>query len=168
MNPKRQNERLLAYSSISESYKNLFIKELDTKPIDRMLYDLFFDRVQNKGLVLEIGCGPGEISNYLWDKGLKITGIDLSSKMISEAHKYNPSIPFEVGEVFNLKYLDNSISGIVAPYLIVNFTIKETFEAFREIYRVLKPNSCFLLSFHIGKDSIKTFKSQRPPPEVGA
>jgi ubiquinone/menaquinone biosynthesis C-methylase UbiE len=157
MDTKRQNERLLAYSNISESYKNLYINELDSKPIDRKIYDLFFDRAQNKGLILEIGCGPGEISNYLWDKGLKITGIDLSEKMIAEAHKYNPSIPFEVGDVFNLKHLDNSISGIVAPYLIVNFTIKETFEAFLEIYRVLKQNSYFLLSFHIGNNNKKTF-----------
>ena len=77
--------------------------------------------------------------------------------MITEAHKYNPSIPFEVGDVFNLKFLDNSVSGIVAPYLIVNFTIKETLEAFLEIYRVLKPNSYFLLSFHIGNNNKKSF-----------
>ncbi len=84
MDNKRQNERNKAYSKIAQKYKNLFINELQKKPIDRKIYELFFERVVNKGEILEIGCGPGEISNYLWMKGLEIAGIDCSNEMIKQ------------------------------------------------------------------------------------
>lgn len=158
MDVKRQKERISAYSNIAQVYSKYFINELDNKPLDRKIYDLFFDRVQSNGTTLEIGCGPGEISSYLWNKGLKITGIDLSEKMVHEAKRYNPSIPFIVGNVFDLSYKTNTIAGIVAPYLIVNFSKNEVLEAFREINRVLKPEGCFLLSFHIGRDNQRLYR----------
>ena len=61
MNKNRQEESRLAYSKIATNYKQLFINELRNKPLDKKLYDLFYDKVINKGRVLEIGCGPGEM-----------------------------------------------------------------------------------------------------------
>jgi ubiquinone/menaquinone biosynthesis C-methylase UbiE len=157
MNIKRQQERNLAYSKIADKYKDLFIDELSNKPIDRKLYDIFLDRTLNKGKVLEIGCGPGEISNYLWKKGLDITGIDYSDEMIRSAKEYNNSIEYCVGNVFNLEYESNSITGIVAPYLIVNFNSDEVLDAFKEIYRTLTKGGCFLVSFHVGNNGTRVF-----------
>ena len=58
-------------------------------------------------------------------------------------------------EVFlDLKYHDKSIDGIVAFYLIVNFTIRDVEKAMAEIYRVLKNGGLFLTSFHIGNEVI--------------
>jgi ubiquinone/menaquinone biosynthesis C-methylase UbiE len=137
MNKDRQIERQKAYSSIANEYKRLFINELQKKPLDRKLYDLFYDKVANGGQVLEIGCGPGEISNYLWMKGLDVLGIDYSPEMIKVAKENNDELRFETGDVFQLRLADRSIHGIVAPYLIVNFDVKEVEEALFEMNRVL-------------------------------
>ena len=144
-----------AYNVAAEEYANQCFFELYDKPLDRKFYDLFFERVINKGKVIEIGCGPGEVSNYLKMKGLNITGIDISDKMIEIARQLNPFIDFQVGDVFNLNYRDSSIYGIVAPYLIVNFTQKDIKPAFNEINRVLIRKGQFLISFHSGNEELE-------------
>jgi ubiquinone/menaquinone biosynthesis C-methylase UbiE len=158
MNEKRQEERNKAYSKIASDYRKSNINELQKKPLDRKIYDLFYDKVVNTGTVLEIGCGPGEISNYLWMKGLDIIGIDYSKEMIEEAKSFNGEINFEIGNVFELKYATGTVAGIVAPYLIVNFTIEEVKEALAEMNRVLRPKGILLVTFHIGDDEEKIFE----------
>lgn len=84
---------------------------------------------------------------------MDITGIDISEKMIDVAKKINPGIEFKAGDVFNLNYPDNSIAGIVAPYLIVNFLLKDIPAAIKEMNRVLIKGGTLLLSFHTGDGS---------------
>jgi len=144
-----------AYDLAANEYADKCFYELYDKPLDKKLYDLFFERVVNKGLVIEIGCGPGEISNYLKLKGLDIIGLDLSDKMIEIAKQLNPFIDFRVGDVFDLEFKDKSISGIVAPYLIVNFKMDDIHKAFSEIHRVLIDNGQLLISFHSGQKELE-------------
>lgn len=63
----------------------------------------------------------------------------------------NPFIDFRIGNVFNLHFKDNSVAGIVAPYLIVNFKLDDVLKAFSEIHRVLVKKGLLLISFHSGK-----------------
>jgi len=144
-----------AYNIAAKSYADLCFFELYDKPLDKKLYDLFFERVVNKGTSVEIGCGPGEIANYLKMKGLDIIGIDISDKMIEIAKQLNPFIDYRVGDVFNLNFKDNSVAGIVAPYLIVNFKLDDIPKAFSEINRVLIKKGLFLISFHSGQEEFE-------------
>jgi ubiquinone/menaquinone biosynthesis C-methylase UbiE len=88
-------------------------------------------------------------------KGLDIIGIDISDKMIAVARKLNPFIQFRVGDVFDLKFKENSIAGVVAPYLIVNFKLNDVAKAFKEIHRVLIKHGQFQLSFHAGNEELE-------------
>ncbi len=155
MDRDRQNIIKNAYDNAAKAYADKCFYELYDKPLDKKLYDLFFERIANKGVVLEIGCGPGEISNYLKMKGIEIIGLDISEKMIEIAKQLNPFIDFRIGDVFNLKFKDNSVAGIVAPYLIVNFKLDDIPKAFSEIHRVLMEKGQLLISFHSGSQEIE-------------
>lgn len=150
MDKARQKIIKNAYDIAAKSYADMCFYELYDKPLDKKLYDLFYERVVNRGMVIEVGCGPGEISNYLRMKGLEIIGLDISDKMIEIAKQLNPFIDFRVGDVFNLNFDNNLLAGVVAPYLIVNFQYEDLTMAFKEINRVLMKNGIFLLSFHAG------------------
>ena len=150
MDNRRQEQIKKAYDIAAEAYAEKCFFELYDKPLDKKLYDLFFERTVNRGPVLEIGCGPGEIANYLAIKGLPVTGIDISEKMIAVARRLNPHINFETGDVFRLRFSDGEIAGVVAPYLIVNFKEEDLIPAFLEIARVCRPGAAFLISFHTG------------------
>ena len=155
MDKNRQRIIKNAYDIAAELYADMCFYELYDKPLDKKLYDLFFERVVNKGTAIEIGCGPGEIANYLKMKGLDIIGLDISSKMIKVAKKLNPLIDYRIGDVFDLRFNDGSIAGIVAPYLIVNFKLDDISKAFSEIYRVLIDKGQLLISFHSGGQELE-------------
>jgi 2-polyprenyl-3-methyl-5-hydroxy-6-metoxy-1,4-benzoquinol methylase len=92
------------------------------------LYHHAFDRfcdsiVKPNAEVLDIACGPGNITKYLLQKrpGLKILGIDLSQNMIDLATKNNPQANFCVMDcrAINLlaKKYDAIMCGFCFPYL---------------------------------------------------
>jgi len=142
----------IVYNTVAPEYAARLFHELDGKPVDRKLLDLFADRVIPLGRACEIGCGPGEVAHYLKQRSVDIMGIDLSPKMIIEARRLNPDIDFQEGDVFALQFADSSLAGIVALYLIVNFRKDDLPGAFAEMFRVLIPGGIVLLAFHIGSE----------------
>jgi ubiquinone/menaquinone biosynthesis C-methylase UbiE len=148
-----ENDEIVnVYSKIAKKYADTFFNELDNKPLDRKLYELFASRVIKNGKCIEIGCGPGVISTYLDSIGTNIVGIDKSKEMIEQAKKHNQNVKFIQGDVFELPFDNNCIDGIVAPYLIVNFSDKEIRKTFQEMNRIMKSNSPLLIVFHIGNN----------------
>lgn len=67
-----------SYDSAAEAYAQHLASELDRKPLDRHLLNRFAEEVRGRGLVADIGCGPGHVARYLHDRGVSIVGIDLS------------------------------------------------------------------------------------------
>jgi len=94
-----QKQITVAYDITAHEYATRYFDELDYKPVDRKLLDLFAERIVSPGKVAEIGCGPGEVARYLKNRGVDILGIDISLNMVAEARRLNPDIEFEQGEV---------------------------------------------------------------------
>ena len=60
-------------------------------------FDFFCQNIKTENTaILEIACGPGNITKYILDKkpDLKILGIDLAPNMIDLAKVNNPSAEF--------------------------------------------------------------------------
>lgn len=95
--------------------------------------------------VLSLGCGSGEDSAYLKSMGAEESvGIDISTEMIKIAKASHPECEFEVMSMEQLKFLDNNFDfaySSLAIHYIENWT-----QVFKEVFRVLKPNSYFLFS----------------------
>jgi ubiquinone/menaquinone biosynthesis C-methylase UbiE len=155
MSKQRAEKIKAAYNKVAENYGQAFYYELYSKHLDVKLLDLFCERVNPNMPVCEIGCGPGEISTYLKYKGLKMVGIDISEEMIKVAKQLNPHIDYRVGDVFQLDIPDNYFSGMLAPFLFVNYEMDDIQKALSEIHRVLMPDGLFYLSFHAGSERIQ-------------
>jgi len=154
--PQTTDQIRKAYNKSAGKYGESFYHELYFKPLDVKLLDLFCERVNPEMHVCEIGCGPGEISAYLKYKGLSLIGIDISEEMINIAKQLNPHIDFRTGDVFKLDFPDSYFSGVLAPFLFVNYEMAEIRTALSEIKRVLNPNGLFYMSFHAGTERIAT------------
>jgi ubiquinone/menaquinone biosynthesis C-methylase UbiE len=112
-----------------------------------------FSEENKSGKCIDFGCGPGQTTKFLFDYGIKdIVGTDISPGMISKAKELNPHINFEVADMLNLQYNDNTFSSAIAFYAIVHFSGEELKVAFNEINRVLRYDGQFLLAFHIGNE----------------
>lgn len=73
--------------------------------------------------VLDVGCGPANLSAYLFRKNpsLRIWGVDAAPSMIALARQRLPEAGFEVADIRNLPpfsfTFDLVVLGFVAPYL---------------------------------------------------
>ncbi len=118
------------------------------------MLDDFAGRVRGRGIVCDLGCGPGQIARYLSERGVPVLGIDLSPKMVKMAKELNPGIDFSIGDMRALEVANGSWAGIAAFYAIVNLTDADLQLALKEMHRALQPDGWLLLSFHIGDEVI--------------
>ena len=141
-----------SYDAVAPEYAERFKDEMDDKPFDRDCLDRLASEVGDLGAICDLGCGPGQIARYLHRKGVKALGVDLSPKMIAEAQRLNPEIPFHQGDMLSLPDEDNSWGGIAAFYCIIHIPRGQVVDALHEMKRVLKPGGQLLITFHIGTE----------------
>ena len=99
-------------------------------------YDLICNVViKNKATILEIDCGPGNITKYLLSKrpDFNIFGIDIAPNMIELAKINNPKANFAVMDSRNISEIETKYDAIVCgfclPYLSETDSQKLIFEA---------------------------------------
>lgn len=150
------HEVMNCYNLTAKEYAEKFLNELDGKPFDRNILDRFGDMLPAGSRIYDLGCGSGQTTKYLADKGKhKLIGLDFSENAILLARQTFPEIEFHVDDMLASKMESNSAGGIAAFYSIVHFTYTEVEQAFKEWLRLLKPNSFCLFSFHVGEESIE-------------
>ncbi len=142
------------YDRVADEYVRRIYRELEGKPFDREILGRFAERVRGREPVYDLGCGPGHVARYLLDRGVRVTGLDLSPGMVARARELNPGIEFRPGDMRALDDRDQSVAGLVAFYSIIHIPPDSLAAAFREFRRVLAPDCPLLLAFHIGAESI--------------
>jgi SAM-dependent methyltransferase len=146
-----------SYDQVAAAYADRFIGELAHKPFDREMLERFADRARivsgGEDLpVLDLGCGPGQITRYLHDLGLSVIGVDISPRMLDEARHRNPDLAFREGDMHALDWPAASVAAIAAPYSIIHIPKAGVISVLREWRRVLVPGGQLYLSFHIGDE----------------
>jgi SAM-dependent methyltransferase len=141
------------YNLTAAEYAEQFYRELDGKPLDRLLLRRFAAAAEPLGRTADIGCGCGHTTAYLRHCGVTdLVGIDLSTAMIETAQRLNPEIPFEVGNMLRVDEPNQTFGSILAFYAIVHFNYTEIEIAFQECFRTLKRGGQFFFSFHVGEE----------------
>lgn len=107
-------------------------------------------RIDGKKRILEIGCGPGALTQSLhrWYPDAQVLGTDRDSAFIAFAAEKAKDIPFMEADATNLPF-DEGTFGVT-----ISNTVQEHVEPakfFGEQYRVLQPNGvCLVLSARRG------------------
>jgi SAM-dependent methyltransferase len=143
-----------SYDRLAAAYADNLFDELSHKPLDRALLDAFAEEVRGKGPVVDVGCGPGQIARYLHERGVSISGLDLSPEMVAVARRLTPAVSFREGSMLDLPDPDGSWAGCTAFYAIVHFDEGELKRALREIGRVVRRRGLLLLAFHEGREIV--------------
>jgi SAM-dependent methyltransferase len=152
--PERFSGIQSSYDTVAEIYAEKFYHELDNKPFDRERLTQFAKRLQGRGYVCDLGCGPGHIARYLHNAGAQAFGVDLSFNMVRGALKLNAGLPFVQGDMLALPFADNALAGIAPFYSIIHLPGERVQGALNEMYRVLQPDGLLFLAFHGGEGDI--------------
>ncbi len=54
--------------------------------------------------VLDLGCGPGQLSAQIAERGAEVTGLDASPEMIGQARQNYPHLKFVLGDSANMPF----------------------------------------------------------------
>lgn len=95
------------------------------------------------GLYLDIGCGTGNYTHALKQKGLSFIGVDPSDEMLSKARQRYPEIEWRLGTAERTDLEDNTIDGIMGSLTIHHWSDLDA--AFTELARVLRPGGRLVL-----------------------
>jgi SAM-dependent methyltransferase len=140
-----------AYNLAASRYHELFHDELQEKEYDRKLLDRFARSLGRDALVCDAGCGPsGHIGRYLFDKGIRVLGVDIADRCVELARRQNPAMRFERCDMAELPVADETFDGIIAYYSIIDTPKKLVGRFFREFHRVLKPGGRLLIAVKAG------------------
>jgi ubiquinone/menaquinone biosynthesis C-methylase UbiE len=83
--------------------------------------------------VLDLGCGPGDISAELIARGARVTGIDADNELLAAARRQCPTGLFENQDLNNLKLPRNSFDGLWSSFTVgylINF--EKTLSSWRQ------------------------------------
>lgn len=112
-------------------------------------FDLFCESIKKENAsVLEVACGPGNITKYLLEKrpDFKILATDLAPNMVDLAKKNNPMAEFEVMDCREIarftKKFDALMCGFAFPYL----SKEEVISFIEAAAKILNPEGVLYLS----------------------
>lgn len=145
-----------AHDVLAEFYAERLADALDREPAERAVLDLFCDQLLAADLgtdVGDIGCGTGRLEPYLAARGLSPRGVDLSPGMIRVARRDHPGFGFEVADLRELPFDDESLAGVVCWYSLLFLAPRDRSVAFGELFRVVRPGGYFVTAFKAGDGS---------------
>lgn len=130
------------------------------------LYNETYDYICNAvtkshAKLLEIGCGPGNITKYLLSKrpDFDIFGIDIAPNMIERAKANNPAASFAVMDTRDIKSLDTKYDAIIGGFCLPYLSQSESDELISQSYEMLNAEGLIYLSFVEGEPAQSGFKT---------
>ncbi|PZO23708.1 MAG: class I SAM-dependent methyltransferase [Flavobacteriaceae bacterium] len=111
--------------------------------------NLFCDNITKPNAsILEIACGPGNVTKYLLGKrpDFKILGTDLAPKMIELAKANNPSATFRLMDCRDLDKVSKTYDGIVCAFCLPYLSKEETQKLIADAYHKLEQDGLLFIS----------------------
>lgn len=133
------------YNNSAHSYQDKFM-EMD---LYRNTYDRFCELVDQKyPTILEIACGPGNVSKYLIEKrpDFKIRGIDLAPNMVELARKNVPDGQFELMDCRDIPSLSSKFDAIMCAFCMPYLSKEECSKLISDSAQLLNENGLMYMS----------------------
>ncbi len=153
-----------SYEETFETWNNIASIYQD-KFMNMNLYDHTYDDFCNavakpNAKILEIGCGPGNITKYLLSQrpDFDIFGIDIAPNMIQLAQINNPSAQFAVMDSRQIDKIDKKYDGIIVGFCLPYLSSAECEVLISQAYRLLNEKGTLYLSFVEGNPNQSEFK----------
>jgi ubiquinone/menaquinone biosynthesis C-methylase UbiE len=136
-----------------------------------------YDKLNDLGYLLELGCGNGTYTKMIEHATTKILATDYSDNMIEEVKKKlkdHKKIEIEQADCYDIKFPDSTFDSVQMANLI--HVVADPLKAIKETHRVLKPKGTLIITsftmdgmtfFNKIKMIYKYLKTVGKPPTSG-
>ncbi|WP_262016249.1 class I SAM-dependent methyltransferase [Micromonospora sp. Mcm103] len=104
------------------------------------------------GPVLDLGCGPGHLTDHLRSLGVDATGIDMVPEFVAHARATYPDGAYRLGSLDHLAVPDHSVAGILAWYSLIHLPPPELDGVLAEFRRAIVPGGRLVAGIFVGDE----------------
>jgi ubiquinone/menaquinone biosynthesis C-methylase UbiE len=119
-------------------------RQLDNQPFYDLAFDWIGQHIPAGAHVLDAGCGAGTKTAHLLARGYKVTAVDLSRDMLTEAQLANPAAVCQQADLTALPFPDGHFPAVVCWGVLMHIPSVE--KALRELCRVTAHGGVLILS----------------------
>ena len=139
-----------AYAAGAEEYARKFGDDLVTNALDRGVVDDAIAGLEARALVLDLGCGPGQVSAHVRAAGHAAVSIDLTLEMLRVARSRGAADVPVRADVQRLPVADARAGAAVCWYSLHNLPRTAMPAVLAELRRVLRVGGRLLIATHGG------------------
>ncbi|MBL0013321.1 MAG: class I SAM-dependent methyltransferase [Flavobacterium sp.] len=139
-------ETFETWNKVAQIYEDKFMS-LD---LYNETYDTFCDLITVENpTVLELGCGPGNITRYVAKKrpDFKIEAIDVAANMIELARKNCPTVDFSILDVRTIDTIKKKYDAIICGFCIPYLSQSDLTKLVADCHQLLNDKGLLYLSF---------------------
>ena len=107
-----------------------------------------------EGRIVDVGCGPGQWTNFLHENGLEVEGADPVPAFIAHARRRYPGVAYRIGDAGRLDVEDGSLGGVLAWYSLIHTPPASLGAILGEFARCLRPGGRLLIGFCEGPELV--------------
>lgn len=155
-------------AALFNKYADLYQEKYMDVSLYHDSFNAFCDELKPNAGVLELACGPGNITNYLLSKraDLRIFGTDLAPNMIALAKQNNPSAEFSVLDCREIKNINRTFDAIMCGFCLPYLHKPEALKLISDCAELLHPEGVLYLSTMEDDNSKSTFKKGSKGDEI--
>ena len=139
-----------AYAARAAEYISLFGSIEAAAEQDRE-YVLAWARNVN-GRIIDVGCGPGQWTNYLHAGGVAVEGVDPVPEFIDHAQQRYPGVDYRTGHADRLDVEDASLGGLLAWYSLIHTDPDQIGAVLTEFARCIRTGGGLAIGFFEGAE----------------
>ena len=141
-----------AYRTMARRYIELFGSSAKVHPEDLALITRHLSI--RAGVVLDVGCGPGHLTEHLRVLDVDVAGIDVVPEFVNHARVAYPDAQYVLGSMHLLPVSEHSAVGILAWYSLIHVKPSDLDEVLVELRRVMVPGAPLVTGFFDGDDVV--------------
>ncbi len=147
------------YNKTATGWSDEWLKEKKQSTILEKFYNCFAQGGTPHPKILDLGCGAGYDTKIMQKFGAKVSGIDISEKLIEIAKKEVPESSFFVGDITEKFDALGRFDGVLCLATIIHVDITKMKATLENIASVLKKGGLLLLSScdGVGKNPEKSY-----------
>jgi trans-aconitate methyltransferase len=153
----KYKETFETWNKVASIYEEKFM-DLD---LYNETYDFVCNSLPQHAKILELGCGPGNITKYLLTTrpDLDILGTDIAPNMIELARKNNQTAHFRIMDSRNINKLQTKFDAIICGFIIPYLSPLDYKKLMAHAFQLLNDQGLIYISFVEGNPEESGFQT---------